>query len=378
MTRIRFRAAASALLFVLFLAGCGSKEKVDPAAAAPPPPKVVDEPDLNLVRIDRPERFRLVEAGRHEELPEIRATGVVNPDIEKTIPVISLASGRVVGIYARLGDDVHKGQLLLKVLSNDISNAFQTYLQAKADEELARKQLERAQLLYAHGANSLNDLQMAENTEQKAKAAVQVASQQLVTLGANLNHPDPVLDIRAPADGTIVEQNVVGTSIVHTPDNQANLFTIANLSTVWVICNVYENQLPNVRLGNRADVQLNAYQEQVFHGRISNIGKVLDLNIRTAPVRIVLTNPGIMRSGMFVTATLYGQHGRMYASVPSTAILHLHDRDWVFIPAGQGQFRRTEVKTSKFFDGQQDIESGIGPGQRVVNDALALSAESEQ
>lgn len=360
------------------LCSCGSKTKLNAADAAPPKAQVVEEPDLNLVKIDRPERFTLATAGEHEELPEIHATGVVNPAIDKSVPVISLASGRVVGIYAKIGDDVHKGQLLLKILSNDVSTAFQNYRQAKADEELARKQLERAQLLYAHGAISLNDLQLAEDTEQKAKVALEVAAQQLKTLGADLDSPNPVINIRAPINGTVVEQNVVGTSIVHTPDNQPNLFTIANLSTVWVICNVYENDLPNVRLGDKADVQLNAYAERVFHGRINNIGKVLDANIRTAPVRIAISNPGIMRSGMFVTATLYGQHGRAYATVPSTAVLHLHDRDWVFIPAGTGQFRRTEITSGRISNDQQDILDGISPGQQVVNNALALSAESEQ
>jgi cobalt-zinc-cadmium efflux system membrane fusion protein len=378
MKRTRLLAAVSAALLAALFSSCGSKEQTDSAAAAPPTARVVQEPDLNMVKVDRPERFSLVSAAQHEELPEIQATGVINPDIEKSVPVISLASGRVVAIYAKLGDDVRKGQLLLKIVSNDISTAFQTYLQAKADEELSRKQLERAQLLYAHGTMSLNDLQVAEGSEQKAKVGRDIAAQALRTLGADINRPDPVVSIYAPSDGTIVEQNVVGTSIVHTPDNQSNLFTIANLSTVWAVCNVYENDLPNVRLGDTADVQLNAYGGRTFHGRISNIGKVLDSNIRTAPVRIVLTNPGIMRSGMFVTATLYGQHGRQYAAVPSSAILHLHDRDWVFVPTGQGQFRRTEVITAKLYDGKQDIASGISPGQRLVQDALALSAESEQ
>ncbi|MBV8864966.1 MAG: efflux RND transporter periplasmic adaptor subunit, partial [Acidobacteriaceae bacterium] len=347
MKRMRGLAAASALLGSVVLSSCGSKTKLDAAAGAPPKAQVVEEPDLNLVKIDRPERFKLVTAGEQEELPEIHATGVVNPNIEKSVPVISLVSGRVVGIYAKVGDDVHKGQLLLKVLGNDVSSAFQTYLQAKADEELARKQLERAQLLYAHGAISLNDLQLAENTEQKARVSLNIAAQQLKTLGADIERPDPVVNIYAPIDGTIVEQNVVGSSIVHTPDSQANLFTIADLSTVWIICNVYENDLPNVRVGDTADVQLNAYADRVFHGRISNIGKVLDASVRTAPVRIVISNPGMMRSGMFVTATFYGRHGRMYATVPSTAVLHLHDRDWVFIPAGEAQFRRTEITSGK-------------------------------
>jgi membrane fusion protein, heavy metal efflux system len=378
MKQTKLLAGCCATLMAGLFSSCGTREKTDPASAAAPAPKVVQEPDLNMVRVDRPERFPLVTAGQHQELPEIQATGVINPDIEKSVPVISLASGRVVAIYAKLGDDVHKGQLLLKILSNDISNAFQTYLQAKADEELARKQLERAQLLYAHGTMSLNDLQVAEDSEQKAKVARDIAAQALKTLGADTDRPDPVVNVYAPSDGTIVEQNVVATSIVHTPDNQSNLFTVANLSTVWAVCNVYENDLPNVRLGDTADVELNAYSGRTFQGRISNIGKVLDSNIRTAPVRIVLSNPGIMRSGMFVTATLYGQHGRQYAALPSSAILHLHDRDWVFVPAGQGQFRRTEVMTAKLYDGKQDIASGIAPGERVVGDALALSAEGEQ
>jgi cobalt-zinc-cadmium efflux system membrane fusion protein len=328
--------------------------------------------------VDRPERFGLVTAGQREALTELHATGVVNADIEKSVPVISLASGRVVGVYAKLGDDVRRGQLLLKVLSNDISSAFQNYQQAKADEELARKQLDRAKLLYERGAISLNDLQVAEDTEKKAAVSVNAVSQQIQTLGGNVNNPDPIVNVYAPVSGTIVEQNVTNAASVRTPDNQPNLFTIADLSTVWVICNVYENDLPDVRLGDPAEIELNAYPGKKLRGRISNIGKVLDPAVRTAPVRITLSNPGMMRTGMFVTATFYGQHGTIYATVPSGAVLHLHDRDWVFLPVGNQEFRRTEVTVGQIIDGRQDILSGITPGTQLVNDALALSSESEQ
>jgi cobalt-zinc-cadmium efflux system membrane fusion protein len=319
-----------------------------------------------------------VSASERNELPQIHATGTVNPDVEKSIPVVSLASGRVIAIYAKLGDDVKKGQLLLKILSNDISNAFATYKQAAADEQLSRTQLERAKLLYDHGATSLNDLQVAEDTEQKANVTMMAAAQQIRTLGGDPSREDAVVNIYAPATGTIVEQNAVQSASVHTPDNQPNLFTIADLSTVWVICDVYENDLPLVRIGDSADVQLSAYPDRVFHGRISNIGKVLDPTIRSAKVRIELANPGIMRAGMFVTGTFYGMRGHAYASVPSAAVLHLHDRDWVFVPIANGQFRRTQVEGGKITEGRQDVMSGISPGQQVVNDALALNAESEQ
>jgi membrane fusion protein, heavy metal efflux system len=360
------------------LAGCGSKEKVDAAAAAPPPATVLEERDLNIVKVDRPDRFQCVTAGQREDLPQVQATGGVTPDVEKSVPVVSLASGRVIGIYAKVGDDVKKGQLLLKVLSNDISSAFQSHEQARADEDLARKQLERAKLLYDRGAVSLNDLQVAEETEEKAKVSLSATAQQIRTLGGDPAHQDPVVNVAAPVSGTIVEQNVVQSSNVHTPDNQPSLFTIADLSTVWVICDVYENDLPLVRLGDAADVRLNAYPDRKFRGRISNIGKMLDPTIRTAKVRIELPNPGIMRAGMFVTATFYGQHGRAYATVPSSAVLHLHDRDWLFVPLSDGQFRRTEVTAGKIADGKQNIISGISPGQQVIADALALQSESEQ
>ncbi len=360
------------------LAGCGSKKPADAAAMAPPQAQVVEEPDLNVVKVDRPERFILATAGSIEERSEVHVVGTVTPDVDKSVPVVSLAAGRAVAVYAKLGDDVKKGQLLLKVLSNDISNAFSTYRQAQADEVLAAKQLDRAKLLYEHGAMSLNDLQVAEDVEEKARVAVSGAEQIIRTLGGDPKQEDPILSVYAPVSGTIVEQNVVQSASVHTPDNQPNLFTIANLSTVWVICDVYENDLAAVRVGDAANIELNAFPGRVFTGRISNIGKILDPNLHTAKVRIDLVNPGIMRAGMFVTATFFGLHSKVYTTVPSDAVLHLHDRDWVFIPAGSGEFRRTEVQSGKLMGAQQVVLSGITPGQKVVNNALALSAESEQ
>ncbi len=359
------------------LAGCGSTDKIDKSATAPPLAKVEYVRDVNIIQVARPERFVVAAAGRWEERPELNATGTINPNVEKSIPVVSLVSGRVVGIYAKLGDDVQKGQLLLKIMSNDISTAFVNSDQARADEALARQQLERARLLFAHGAISQNDLEIAEDAEQKAQAGLNASRQALETLGGDPNHRDPVVNIYAPASGTVVEQNVAIAGSVHTPDNQPSLFTIANLSNVWAICDVYENDLPMVRMRDRADVRLNAYPDITFHGYIGNIGKVLDPSSRTAKVRVVLSNPGMMRAGMFATATFYGKRGIVYATVPATSVLHLHDRDWIYVPAGNGRFRRMEVTTGKVIGSQQEIFKGILPGQAAVVDALALHTEGQ-
>jgi len=142
----------------LFLAGCG-ESKGDPKAEAPPAAQVERAQDANLVTVDHPEQFPLFTAIPHEATSQLVATGVVNPDVSRTVPVISLASGRVMEIDARLGDTVKKGQVLLRVQSADISSAFSDYKKAVADEVLARAQYERAKDLYEKGAFSLNDYQ---------------------------------------------------------------------------------------------------------------------------------------------------------------------------------------------------------------------------
>jgi len=357
------------------LAGCSTH--ADPTAEAPPPAHVEHERDLNVVKVDHPEHFSLVTAGQRAARSQLVVTGTVNPDISRTVPVISVAAGRVVEIHARLGDTVQKGQLLMRVQSSDISGAFSDYRKAVADEALARTQLDRAKDLYAHGAISLNDLQVSQDAEDKAQVDVETTEQHLRLLGSDLNHPTGFVDIVAPVSGVITDQQVSNAGGVQ--GLGSNLFTISDLSDVWVLCDVHENDLPNVRVGETADIRLNAYPGRVFKGTINNIGAILDPNIRTAKVRIEVRNPGLMRIGMFVTATFYGMTEEKHAVLPAAAILHLHDRDWVFVPAGSDQFRRTEVVAGEMLpNNMQEIVSGIQAGQQVVNEALALENTVEQ
>jgi cobalt-zinc-cadmium efflux system membrane fusion protein len=274
---------------------------------------------------------------------------------------------------------VQKGQVLLKVQSADIAGAFSEYRKAVADEALAHTQLERSKLLYDKGAIALNDLQVAQDTEDKAKVDVETSAEKLHVLGnASLDHPSGVVDIRAPISGVITDQqvtNAAGVAGLSSP----NPFTIADLSEVWILCDVYENDLANVHLGETADIRLNAYPDQTYQGTISNIGPILDPNIRAAKVRIQVHNPGMMRPGMFVTATFHGRSKVKRAVVPADAVLHLHDRDWVYVPLGTGKFRRVEVVGGNMLTGGlQEINSGIAPGQQVVANALAFQTSVEQ
>ena len=373
-----FTVVALSLSFGLYATGCGGR-KSDSQEEVPPPLRVERVEDRNLFQADRLERFPLVEATLHLASPQLQVTGTVSPDILRAVPVISLAAGRVVEIHARLGDTVRKGQLLLKIQSADISSAFSEYQKATADERLAHTQLERSELLYDKGAISQNNLQIAENTEEKAKFEVANTAERLRVLGSpNLDRPTGLVEIRAPISGLITDQQV--TNAAGVPGlGSPNPFTISDLSYVWVLCDVYENDLVNVRLGENAEIRLNAYPGQVFAGTIGNIGPVLDPNIRTIKVRIEMRNPGLMRPGMFVTATFHGQQRVKRAAVPATAILHLHDRDWVYVPVKEKQFRRTEVVAGEMLRGHlQEIVSGLAAGQQVVANALEFQNSVEQ
>jgi membrane fusion protein, heavy metal efflux system len=370
--------AMPALLIGVFAGGC-NESKPDFQAEAPPPLKVQKVEDRNLFKVDRPDQFALTEAVPHVAASQLRATGTVNPDIARTVPVISIATGRIVEIGARLGDTVKKGQVLLRVQSSDIAGAYSDYQKAVADEQLTRTQLERAQLLYDKGAISLNDLQVAQDTDAKAKVDVKTTAEKLRVLGSpNLDQPTGIVDIRAPVSGVITDQqvtNAAGVAGLGSP----NPFTISDLTFVWILCDVYENDLSNVHLGEKADIVLKAYPDKIFTGVISNIGPVLDPNIRTAKVRIEVRNPGLMRPGMFVTATFHGQKKETRAALPATAILHLHDRDWVYIPEKDNQFRRVAVTAGEMLPGgMQEITSGLAPGQHVVLNALQFQNTVEQ
>ena len=200
-------------------------------------------------------------------------------------------------------------------------------------------------------------------------------------LGVDKDHPGETVKVYSPASGFIIQQNVTEAATAGvTFSGSATAFTIADLSHVWIICDVYENDLATVHLGQEADIRLNAYPDRVFKGTISNIGPILDP--RSAPRRCGSRwrTRALMRLGMFVTATFHGKKLETHTVVPADAILHLHDRDWVYVPAGDGTFRRVEV------DGRRHAAAVIcrrsspdsSPGEQVVSNALVLQNTVEQ
>jgi len=370
---------ATALAACLTLAGCKKEEKGD---TAPPPAKVTTVADMNLINIDpaKASLFSTQAAGKLEAASQLTATGTVSPDVSRTIPVISLASGRVVEIKVRLDDAVKKGQLLMKVQSPDVTNAFANYRKAVNDEQLTNKAYLRAKELKDHGAISEAMLEQAENAENDAKEGLTAADEQLKLYGIDHDHPSSVVNVYAPTSGVIIAQNVTNAAAAGvTYSGSSTAMTIADLSRVWILADVFENDLSKLQLGQSAQIKINAYPDKTLTGRISDIGPVLDPTLRTAKVRIEVANPGILKLGMFVTATFSSKKLETRATVPASAVLHLHDQDWVFVPAGNNQFKRTSVRAGKMLDGgNQEILSGIEPGQQIVTNALQLETEGAQ
>jgi cobalt-zinc-cadmium efflux system membrane fusion protein len=365
----------------LLLAGCERKvtaQETTPRGTGPAPTTVEPDMDANNFKVDHPERFQLATAGEHTATSALDVTGVVSPDVSLQVPAPSLATGRIVEIDARLGDTVKKGQLLFKVRSTDISGAFSDYRQAIKNEQLTKVQLDRANLLLEAGAIPRSAQEVAQNAEDDALIVLETTKEHLHVLGSDPDHPTGIVEVTAPVSGVITDQEITDASGVQalTPPNP---FTISDISHVWIICDVYENDMAQVHLGEYADIHLAAYLNRILKGRISNILPIIDPNIRTAKVRLEVENPGLMRLGMFVTATFHGLTQEKHASVPATAILHLHDREWVYTPLQNGHFRRLEVVGGDMLPGNlQEVVSGLKPGDQIVLNALVFQDTVEQ
>jgi cobalt-zinc-cadmium efflux system membrane fusion protein len=382
MNRLVIFEAMLCLAVSVLATGCERKvsaqENAVAASTGAVPTVVQQDLDTDNFKVDHPDQFPLATAGEHVAAPELNVTGVVNPDVSRQVPVPSLATGRIVEINARLGDEVKKGQLLFKVRSPDVAGAYANYLQAVKNEELTKLQLDRANILFENGAIPKSGQEVAQNAEDDNVVVLEAAKEQIGLLGLDPNHSTGTVQVFAPVDGTITDQEITNQSAVQSYSTPTP-FTISDLSHVWIVCDVWENNMSQVHVGEYADIHLVAYPDRVLKARIANILPIIDPNIRTAKVRLEVENPGLMRIGMFVTATFHGETLEKHATVPATAILHLHDREWVYTPLGNGRFRRLEVIAGDTLPGNiQEVDSGLRPGDQVVERALVFQNTVEQ
>jgi len=303
----------------------------------------------------------------------LRLPGAVAFNGFLTAPVITQVSGPVSRIIVSPGEYVHKRQPMLFVSSPDYSQLRATYLKARDAHSLAHTNYLRAQDLYAHHAIAERDLQAAESAEVQAQADLQAAEQSLHILG--VPRPDTLVEkpaspeaaLLAPIDGEIVERLCAPGQVIQA--GQTQCFTISNMKTVWVLVNIYEDQLAYVHVGDLVTIRTDSYPD-TFQGRISYVGAALDAQSHTLQARIDTSNPqGKLKKDMYVTATVMAGKINDAIAVPDSSVLRdAENEPFVYVQVGDDQFARRLVKVGDSQNGQTRIVSGLQPGDKVAGD----------
>ena len=303
----------------------------------------------------------------------LRLTGTVAYNAFNTTPVITQVGGPVSRILVVPGEHVKSGQPMLDVSSPDYSQLLDAYLKAADSFRLAGKNFSRAQELYQHHAIAERDLEQAESDRNQAQADLNAAEQGMKILGIK----DPtdlakapssaLIPVLAPISGQVVERLVSPGQVVQAGQTQA--FTISDLSTVWVLANVYQTDLAVVQSGEEVVVQTDAYPES-FHGRISYVSPALDPNTRTLQARIIVDNPGEkLKRDMYCTVSVTAGSISNVIAVPDSSILRDdNNQPFVYIANGANQFGRRDVELGASQDGLIQVLKGISAGERVVGD----------
>ena len=303
----------------------------------------------------------------------LRLTGAVAYNGFKTIPVISQVSGPVNRIVVVPGQHVHQGEPMLFVASPDYSQLRSNYLKAKDAYALAQKAYARAKDLYEHKAIAEQALEQAESAEVQAGGDLVAAQAALKVLG--ITDPDALVaapptyevPVKATISGEVVEQDVAAGQLIQPGVTQC--FMISDTSSVWVLVNVYQKDLPYVRVGDPVTIQTDTYPE-VFHGRIVYVAASLDPNTRTLQARIDTSNPGEkLKKDMYVVATVNAGTIKNAIALPDAAILRDNENQpFVYAAVSANQFGRRPVTLGESVNGQTEVTSGIKPGDQVIGD----------
>jgi membrane fusion protein, heavy metal efflux system len=357
------------------LAGCGSGESESQMTSYSTGQTKADTAGLFTVPQDQMSHVQVVAAEKSKVPRVLRLTGAVAFNAFKTTPVFSAVGGPVQEILAEPGQRVHTGQTLLTVTSPDYSAARSAYMKARTAFQLADKNFDRAKDLLEHKAIAERDLQQAESDRAQAQADMQSSEDALRALG--IRDPEAMLKenpkstsqipVPAPAGGQVVERLVGPGQLLQAGATQC--FTISDMSTVWVLVNVYQNDLAYVRIGDVVEITTDAYPD-VFHGKISYIADALDPNTRTLQARIVTENPGYkLKKDMYVTATVRAGALANAITVPDASVLRdTENQAFVYVQQGNNQFGRRLVKAGDSQNGRTLIQSGLNEGEHIVGD----------
>jgi cobalt-zinc-cadmium efflux system membrane fusion protein len=365
--------SALAIAFVLALTACHSSEQAGKMTSFSTDAAKSATPELFNIPEDQMQHVQVVTIQPTTLKHTLRLTGAVAYNAFNTTPVITQVGGPVSRILVVPGQHVKAGEPMLDVTSPDYSQLLDSYLKAAAAFRLAEKFYVRAQGLYEHHAIAERDLEQAESDRTQAQADLNAADQGLKILG--IKNPEDLakapssalIPVLAPISGEVVERLVQPGQVVQAGQTQA--FTITDLSTVWVLANVYQADLAYVRNGDDVVVETDAYPD-MFHGRISYVSSAIDPTTRTLQARILVDNPGEkLKRDMYCTVTVTAGVLSNVIAVPNSSVLRDdNNQPFVYVATGQNQFGRRDVDLGESQNGQTQIIKGISVGERVVGD----------
>jgi len=362
-------AAASAL------AGCGSGpgQRAGDMTSYSSKESKSEKPELFTIPKEQMSHVQVVTVEPSKLTRTLRLTGNVTYNAFQTTPVITQVGGLVSRILVVPGEQVRKGQALLEIASPDYSQMRAAYLKAKDTFRVADKNFDRAQDLYAHHAIAERDLLQAESDRNQARADLDATEQALRILG--ISKPDdlekapssPQIPLPAPIAGEIVERDVSPGQLLQPGATQA--FVISDMSSVWILANVYQNDLAYVKVGDVVDVQTDAYPD-TFHGKISFVSPALDPNTRTLQARLEIENHGgKLKNNMYCVATVVAGTIPNAIAVPDAAVLRDDQNEpFVYVATSDNQFARRSVQIGQSESGRTQILKGLSPGEKVVGD----------
>src|SRR5580692_9008019 len=371
----RQRTGAVALACMLAVAGCssGDRERAGQMTSYAAHASSSETPRLFTIPEDQMSHVQVVTVQPAALTRTLRLTGTVAYNAFNTTPVITQVGGPVTRILVVPGQHVHQGEPMLEVSSPDYSQLLDAYLKAADASRLAEKNYARAQDLYQHHAIAERDLEQAESDRNQARADLNAAEEGMKILG--IKNPASLatavssaqIPVLAPIGGEVVERLISPGQVVQAGQTQA--FTISDLSTVWVLANVYQADLANVKDGDDVTVQTDAYPG-TFHGRISYVSPALDPNTRTLQARIVVDNPGEkLKKDMYCTVLVTAGSVNGAIAVPDSSILRDdNNQPFVYVTVGSNQFGRRDVEIGPSQGGQTQIIKGLSVGDKVVGD----------
>jgi cobalt-zinc-cadmium efflux system membrane fusion protein len=379
MRRISWRrlvVLAALSLIMVGLAGCGRSESN--ARAGSSGTKNSNDAELFVVPQEQMSHVQVLTVQPTTLTRSLRLTGAVAYNSFRTTPVITQVSGPVSRVVVVPGQKVHAGEPMLYVASPDYSQLRTNYLKAKSAYSLAQMASARAQDLYQHHAIAEQNLEQAQSAEVQAGGDLAAAQAALKVMG--IADPDELVKappsfevpVKAPIGGLVVEQDVSAGQLIQPGTTQC--FMISDISTVWVLVNVYQKDLPYIRVGDEVAIQTDAYPE-VFHGRISYVAASLDPNTRTLQARIETNNPGDkLKKDMYVVATVNAGTIKNAIALPDAAVLRdSENQPFVYAEVSGNQFGRRSVTLGDGMNGQTQITSGLKAGDHVIgNGSLFL------